>query len=106
MRYQLPIEAGYAFSRLFSKRSDEAKRNAELLSLMVNAPFIDPGELSRLFVPTLVVAGTHDMIKESHTRLIASLLSNSRLEILDGDHFVAAKRPEEFNRVVASFLTD
>ena len=46
------------------------------------------------------------MIKESHTRLIASSLPNSQLAIIQGDHFTAAKNPKVFDRVVYRFLTE
>lgn len=102
--YQWPIELGYRIARLFSKKSDKAKQNAEMLGLMVNEPHIDPVELTRLTMPVLVVAGTKDMIKESHTRLIHNSLPNAQLVILEGDHFVANKNPEAFNAAVETFL--
>lgn len=102
--YQWPIELGYRIARLFSKKSDKAKQNAEMLGLMVNEPHIDPVELTRLTMPVLVVAGTKDMIKESHTRLIHKSLPNAQLAILDGDHFVANKNAEAFNKAVKEFL--
>lgn len=46
------------------------------------------------------------MIKDEHTLLIASSLPNSRLEIIVGDHFIAAKNPDAFNEAVAAFLAD
>lgn len=103
-RYQWPIEIGYRIAKLFAKTSEKAKRNAELLGLMVNEPHIAPSALARLTMPVLVVAGTHDMIKESHTRLIHQSLPNAKLEILPGDHFVANKCPEAFNAAVERFL--
>ena len=102
--YQWPIEVGYRIARLFSKKSEQAMRNAEILGLMVNEPHIDPSELSRLTMPVLVLAGTKDMIKDSHTRLIYKSLSNAQLSIVEGDHFVANKNAEAFNKVVADFL--
>ena len=102
--YQWPIELGYRIARFFSKKSDKAKQNAEMLGLMVNEPHIDPVELARLIMPVLVVAGTKDMIKESHTRLIHKSLPNAQLAILEGDHFVANKNPEAFNAAVETFL--
>ena len=102
--YQWPIEVGYRIARLFSKKSEKAKHNSELLGLMVNEPHIDPSELSRLTMPVLVIAGTKDMIKESHTRLIYKSLPNAQLNIIEGDHFVANKNPEAFNKVVDAFL--
>jgi pimeloyl-ACP methyl ester carboxylesterase len=44
------------------------------------------------------------MIKEQHTRLIAASIPNAQLVILDGDHFVANKRPAAFNEAVLDFL--
>ena len=103
-RYQWPIEAGYRIAKRFAKKDEKARRNAEMLGLMVNEPLIEPSELARLTMPVLVVAGTKDMIRESHTRLIANSLPNSQLAILEGDHFVANKNPDAFNKVVADFL--
>ena len=102
--YQWPIEIGYCLAKLFSKKSEQAKRNAEMLGLMVNEPHIDSKELVRLAMPVLVIAGTKDMIKESHTRLIYKSLPNATLSILEGDHFVANKNYEVFNAAVESFL--
>ena len=103
--YQWPIEIGYRIAKLFANKDKKAKRNAEMLGLMVNEPHIEPSELARLTMPTLVVAGTKDMIKESHTRLIFNSLPNAQLAILKGDHFVANKNSHAFNAMVKSFLS-
>ncbi len=103
--YQWPIEVGYRIAKLFSNKSEKAKQNAEMLGLMVNEPHIDPSELARLTMPVLVVAGTKDMIKESHTRLIYKSLPNAQLTFVEGDHFVANKNAEAFNKVVEDFLS-
>lgn len=102
--YQWPIEVGYRIAKLFSKKSEQAKRNAEMLGLMVNEPHIDPTELARLSIPILVVAGTKDMIKDAHTKLIYRSLPNAQLNIIEGDHFVANKNANAFNKVVDDFL--
>ncbi len=102
---QLPIVMGYRLASLFARASRKAKANAEMLGLMVNDPDLDPADLAAIRVPTLVVAGTRDMIKESHTRLIASSIKDSRLAIIKGDHFVASKNPDAFNAAVADFLS-
>ena len=103
--YQWPIEVGYRIAKLFSNKSEKAKQNAEMLGLMVNEPHIDPSELARLTMSVLVVAGTKDMIKESHTRLIYKNLPNAQLAFVEGDHFVANKNAEAFNKVVTDFLS-
>ena len=102
--YQWPIEIGYRIAKLFSKNSEKAKENAEMLGLMVNEPHIEPSELARLTMPVLVVIGTKDMIKESHTKLIYKSLQNAQLNIIEGNHFVANKNAEAFNKVVDVFL--
>lgn len=76
----------------------------ELLRLMIDEPHIDPAQLSKLNMPTLVVAGTDDMIEEAHTRLIAESIPNAQLAIIEGTHFVAFENPDAFNRVVSEFL--
>ena len=103
---QLPIVLGYWMASRFAKRSPRARRNAELLGLMVNDPHIPPEDLRGLHVPTLVIAGTRDMIKEAHTRLIADSLPGGRLVLVAGDHFIAAREPDAFNRAVADFLAN
>jgi pimeloyl-ACP methyl ester carboxylesterase len=102
--YQWPIEIGYRIAKMFSKKSEKAKKNAEMLGLMVNEPHIEPSELAALSMPVLVVAGTKDMIKDSHTMLIYNNLPNAQLAIIEGDHFVANKNPEAFNTIVETFL--
>ena len=102
--YQWPIEIGYRIAKLFAKKSEKAKQNAEMLGLMVNEPQIDPSELARLTMPVLVVAGTKDMIKESHTKLIYRSLPDAQLNFVEGDHFVANKNADAFNKVVELFL--
>ena len=103
--YQWPIEMGYRVAKRFAGKSKEAKKNAEMLGLMVNEPHIAPAELAQLTMPVLVVAGTKDMIKESHTRLIYDSLPNAQLTLLSGDHFVANKNHKAFNAMVKAFLS-
>ena len=105
-RIQIPIELGYRIANLFADKSPEAKANAEMLGLMVNDPNIMPEELSKIKVPVLVIAGTDDMVKDKHTRLIAQSINGAELKIIRGNHFVANKNPEEFNRAVLEFLND
>ena len=101
---QLPIIFGYHIASMFAKKSEGAKANAEMLGLMVNDPALKAAQLAGIEAETLVIAGTKDMIRDSHTRLIARSLPHSRLEIIEGDHFIAANRHEEFNRIVLDFL--
>ncbi len=103
---QIPIVLGYRLAALFAGRSPEARLHAEILGLMVNEPHIPPEALGALRVPVLVIAGTRDMIREAHTRMIAGALPDSRLVLLPGDHFIAAKNPDAFNEAVEAFLNE
>lgn len=105
-RIQIPIEIGYKITKAFAKKSEEAKRHMELLGLMVYEPGIIPEELCAIKVPALVIAGTKDMIKQSHTEEIAKNILRAKLVIMEGDHFIAGKRPEEFNKRVEGFLEE
>jgi len=101
---QLPIEIAYRIAKFFSRKSPAARRKAEMLGLMVNDPDIPVEDLLRIQAETLVIAGTKDMIREEHTRLIARSIPHSRLVLIKGDHFIANKSPEAFNQAVLEFL--
>ena len=101
---QFPIELGYFLAKPFANIGKKARKKAELLSLMVNDPYIEPDELKYICAPTLVIAGTHDMIKESHTRLIAEKIPGAKLKFIEGDHFIAHKNPDVFNKATEAFL--
>ncbi len=101
---QIPIEIGYRIAKIFAGKSETARLKAEMLGLMVNDPDVKAEELSGIKAKTLVIAGTKDMIREEHTRKIAEGIQDSRLVFIPGDHFIANKNPEEFNRAVLDFL--
>ena len=101
---QIPIEIGYKIAKRFAHKSADARRNSEMLGLMVNEPNIKPSELSLITMPALVICGTKDMIKESHTKEIAEHLPNATLTIIQGNHFIANKNPGAFNQAVEAFL--
>lgn len=103
---QLPVEIGYRIARKFSEKSDSASRNAELLGLMVNDPNVAPEELAGIRARTLVIAGTRDMIKKAHTKLIAASIPDSKLVFIKGTHFIANRNADAFNRAVLVFLRD
>ena len=101
---QIPIEIGYKIARRFASKSIDAKKNAEMLGLMVNDPNIELSELSKITAPTLVICGSRDMIKESHTKEIAENIPNAKLSIIRGNHFIANKKYVTFNKEVEDFL--
>lgn len=97
---QFPVEIGCRIARLFS-----LKEKYEMLGLMVHDPALTFDEIRNINFPALVIVGDKDMIKDSHTRLIAENLPLGRLEIIKGSHFCAAENPAEFNEKVSEFLS-
>ena len=98
IRLRIAIE--YISARLFSKDT------VEMLELMTKQPDISLEELSRITAKTLVMAGTKDLIKRSHTEMIAKNIRQSRLCLIPGDHFIAAQNPDAFNQAVLAFLEE
>lgn len=101
---QIPIEIGYRIAKLFAAKSLSAKHKFELYSLMVNEPKLRAAQLKALDMPALVLVGSNDMIKASHSEEIADALPDSRFVTLRGGHCIAKESPNEFNRVVDVFL--
>lgn len=101
---QIPIMLGWGLLQAIRRFDKKAQPKWELLDLMTTQPHIEPDSLSDLTMPTLVVAGERDMIRDSHTRLIARSIPGSRLAILPGDHFVARRNWQAFNPVILAFL--
>ncbi|HNW86470.1 MAG TPA: alpha/beta fold hydrolase [Candidatus Limiplasma sp.] len=102
----LAIDIQYALALALSRLSPKTVRRRELLGLMATQPHIRPPALKALALPVLVIAGTHDVIRQRHTREIAHNLKNSHLVLIRGGHAIAQESPAAFNAAVLAFLTD
>lgn len=60
------------------------KRFSPLERIICEEPNIAPSDLNKISAPSIVLAGSKDMIKESHIKLIAANIKNSDLYILKG----------------------
>jgi pimeloyl-ACP methyl ester carboxylesterase len=56
------------------------------IKMMLHQPDINSEELNKIIVPTLVLAGQKDIIKETHTRYIAEQITDSKLKIIAGEN--------------------
>jgi pimeloyl-ACP methyl ester carboxylesterase len=100
------LAAGRTLKNVFA-RGEKKDRDRDLVRLMLQHPHIDPQQLEKVTVPTLVISGEHDIIKDEHSALIADSLPNARRVIIAGaSHFVMKDAPEEFDRVVLEFLME
>lgn len=78
----------------------------DLYRLMAREPHIRVSSLGKIDAPTLVIAGTQDMVRERHTRRITKALPDGRLCLLQGGHAIAQEQPEGFNQEVLRFLAE
>ena len=61
---------------------------------MVHPYGVTMNDLERLTMPTLIIVGEHDSIREKQTKEMASHIPHCEVEVFrDGDHFVAAAAP-------------
>lgn len=88
---------------LWQKLAPESRRT-HLLRLIVQEPDISPQELNKIKVPVLVAAGTKDMIKTEHTKMIYDNIKSSRLLLIEGTHFIPMTKAKVFNKAVEEFL--
>lgn len=59
------------------------------IGLMLTEPDISPEDLSRIEIPSVILAGSRDLIKEEHTRSIAGAIRSSSLCILKGENHMS-----------------
>ncbi|MDL2292818.1 alpha/beta hydrolase [Acholeplasma sp. OttesenSCG-928-E16] len=76
-RYLFLMKLGYLFNK------------DPLSKMMINEPNISLSELNLIKTPTLILSGSKDIIKESHTKLIASNINNSVLKILNKETHIS-----------------
>ena len=88
-----------------AKQTPDGKRELKLLQMALTEPHIDPKALENITVPTLVLAGDHDMIRDEHTLEIYHHLPNAELCIFPGaTHAIPYDDPVLFNTAVDRFF--
>ena len=105
MSAQLPVVIHYLLCLVASIFNKRANKQKQILDLMVNQPNFKPKQLMSLKIPTLVLAGEEDVIKEEHTQLIAKSIPNSKLEILPkADHFIFSRDASKVNIMIIRYV--
>ena len=100
------VAIGYFLSWINLKIDKNNKVQNAYYYLMFKEPHIKPSQINKIQAKTLVMAGDKDMIKSSHTRLIANSIKNGVLKIYEGDHFFIYRQPEKFCEYVIEFLNE
>ena len=76
-----------------------------LAMMMLSEPDIKPEQLRAIHCPTLVTAGSEDLISEEHTRMIADNIPGASLVIVQGkDHGNYIKRSPIMGRLLLDFF--
>lgn len=88
-----------------AKQTAEGRRELKLMQMALTEPHIDPKALETITVPTLVLAGDHDIIRDEHTLEIFHHLPDAELCIFPGaTHAVPYDDPVLFNATVDHFF--
>lgn len=86
-------------------KTDNEKLDYKLNKLMCDQPNIPLTDLQKIGIPTMVIAGDHDMIRLNHTFLIHQNIKGSFLWILpNSGHGTLIEYPDEFNQKVDNFF--
>ena len=91
------------FVRSFRGFADSADAYRPALIAHIRAPREGKLEPSLITVPTLVIAGEHDLLARDVARL-AEAIPGAELKVIAGDHLTAPSQPE-FKQAVVDFLT-
>jgi len=101
------IERASADYARLSPTPDEFDAFVEQISQMwASQPHYSEDQLRAIPVRTVIFSGEHDeAIKLEHSREMAELIPNARLEIMpDASHFAMWQHPDAFNASVLNFL--
>lgn len=77
------------------------------LLMILREPQITTEELMGISIPTMILAGERDMVRDSHTRYLASHIKNSRLHVLPGEnHGSYVVHSRKLYHLMKKFLKD
>ena len=80
-------------------------RRRNLTSLLLHSPRLSARKLQTISVPVLLIAGTRDLIKPSHSRWLARQIPTSRLLLMTGGrHTSIFRTPAPYLRAILAFL--
>lgn len=75
------------------------------IKMMLTQPNIKAKQLKKISIPTLVLAGSEDLISKNHTKKIAKHIPNSTLKIVKGeDHGSYIIHSDKLYPIIAPFL--
>ena len=80
-------------------------RHQQLASLLCNSPMMSHKQLEKIQAPVLLIAGTRDLVKISHSRLMARLIPHAQLVLVKGaTHTAMFGRKAFYLKIIHDFL--
>ena len=77
----------------------------QLNTLLTDSPNLSAGRLQQIQAPVLILAGTRDLIKTSHTRWMAEQIPDSQLRLIEGGtHKVLFLQEQQCMKYILEFL--
>jgi pimeloyl-ACP methyl ester carboxylesterase len=99
------VRQTHLLASLLGLANKEFHRAHRLTALLLHYPNWQPADLTAIRAPVLVMAGEKDIIKRSHTLLIASSIAGAQVQFLPGlTHYAPQENPLLFNEAVLRFL--
>lgn len=96
----------YAGLKSMENKTALEKNGFKLLRLLCDEPHINASELQKIYCPTLVMGGDHDVIKPAHTLQIYENIPRAYLWILpNSGHSTPIVYSEEFNKKIDKFFS-
>ena len=97
-----PQKKGHAFADMVYSH---VFRCQQLASLLCNSPLMTKEQLHAIQAPVLLLAGTRDLVKTSHSRLMARLIPRAQLVLVNGaTHTSMFGRKQFYLNVILDFL--
>lgn len=88
------------------KMGEWCRKQQFFCGLILHSPYLTQKRLAGIKVPVLLMAGTKDLIKESHSRWMAGCIPNSRLVLIKGGtHQGFFRRKEQYMETIIEYIT-
>lgn len=111
--YYLFVGAEYAVAGIMRELCQDVKqrqkfdRSRMLNGIMFHSPDLTQERLGKIQAPTLLIAGTNDVIRVSHSQWMQRQILGSRLVLLKKAHHVDfLHKRERYMRVIEKFLDE
>jgi len=80
---------------------------SDLQLMWENLPDLEPGDLTAIQVPTLILLGDHDIVSPEHAEEMHAAIAGSELRVIAGaSHSLLMEKPDRINPLILQFLAE